>query len=434
MFQFYTAGLLLTGESWEPVRQSGVLVRGGKIEWIGPTAELENKVEGTEVEYFDFGSAATIMPGLIDSHVHLVFDGGPNPVEIVKHSNQSRQLAIMLRSARELLSVGVTTARDLGAPAGLDVVVRTAIEDGLARGPRLVTAGAPLTVTGGHCWFFGGECDGVEGVRRQVRQARKAGADCIKVMATGGVLTTETRPWRAQFADEELAAIVDEAHQQGMLVAAHAHGIDGIRRAVNAGVDSLEHFSFMDADGEMHEDIAVVETVAAQGIYVCKTISTAWTEWMHTPGLIPNHMLRSLADRGVMLVAGTDAGIDGAPHSEYVAGLEGMAWFGLTNREVLDAATVSAAQSLGLGNVTGSLAPGKRADLIVVEGNPVDNISALRHLTAVIAGGDRYVPEFTSRSSWSNVLGGVRVPGLAGHTLRAFLEEPEVAVHTNAKS
>jgi imidazolonepropionase-like amidohydrolase len=157
---------------------------------------------------------------------------------------------LMLHSARQLLGVGVTTARDLGGRGYLAVAVRDAIAAGLARGPRLVVAAAPVTVTGGHCWFMGGEADSEDDLRRVVRTHHKHGADLIKVMSTGGFMTEGSAPWYAQFTTAQLAVIVEEAARVDKPVAAHAHGIEGIRRAVEAGVTTIEHCSFVTETNE----------------------------------------------------------------------------------------------------------------------------------------------------------------------------------------
>src|SRR5262249_25093502 len=193
---------------------------------------------------------ATIMPGLIDSHVHLAFDGGPNPAARMRAETGEQQLMLMLRSARELLGVGVTTARDLGSRAYLAVAVRDAIAAGLARGPRLVVAACRTTVTGGHCWFMGGEADSEDDLRRLVRSHHKHGADLIKVMSTGGFMTTGSAPWYAQFTTAELAVIVEEAARVDKPVAAHAHGTEGIRRAVEAGGATTGNCSFSTQNNE----------------------------------------------------------------------------------------------------------------------------------------------------------------------------------------
>lgn len=152
------------------------------------------------------GRRPGILPGLVDAHVHLGFDGGPDPVARMRSATDAELLILMLRSARELLGAGVTTARDLGARSFLDVTVRDAVASGMARGPRMLCAGRPITVTGGHCWFMGAECDNAQAVRTMVRLHHKMGVDVIKVMSTGGFMTIGSAPWFAQFTGDELAA------------------------------------------------------------------------------------------------------------------------------------------------------------------------------------------------------------------------------------
>lgn len=398
MKSIYRAGRIFTGTSEEALLDGAVVVEDSLITWVGPSSELADTAEAIH----DLGDEATILPGLIDTLVHLVFDGSAHPVAVVEAANDPELLAIMFQSARQLLSVGVTTARDLGAPGLLDKAVRNAIAKGQARGPRMLVANAPLTVTGGHCWFFGAECDGVDEVRRQVRLARKNGADCIKIMSTGGNMTAGTMPSEPQFTQEELNAIVQEAHKYGLKVTAHAHGAEGIRRSILAGVDSLEHFSFTEADGSMREVAEIVQLAANAGTYVCKTICAAWAGLLATADdVVPLDMTRSLMDRGVRIVAGTDAGIDHTPHQEYVFGLEGMAAFGMTNEEVLISATRTAAESLGIAAVTGTIEVGKEADIIAVKGNPLQDLASLRNIIAVMTRGTPYTPEFSSTMAWA---------------------------------
>lgn len=388
--RFYTADRVLTGEKGELLEGAGVLVDGATIAWAGPAADLP--ADFGRVEQIPLGDV-TLLPGLIDSHVHLGFDGGPNPVARMKAETDAQQLVLMLHSARELLSVGVTTARDLGARSYLDVVVREAIDAGVACGPRLVTAGSPLTVTGGHCWFMGGECDTDDEVRRMVRLHHKKGVDLVKVMSTGGFMTAGSAPWFAQFTDGQLAAAVGEAHRLGKRVAAHAHGVEGIRRAVGAGVDTLEHCSFVLADGTMTVDEELVDRIVATGTYVCPTVNLRYAEFLATRGDTFKPSLPVLHEHGANIIAGTDAGIDNVPHHAYVAGLEGLVLAGLPTDEVLYAATARAAEALGLGDVTGRLRPGMAADLIAVEGNPLAEVSALRELRFVLTRGMRFRPD-----------------------------------------
>jgi len=216
-------------------------------------------------------------------------------------------------------------------------------------------------------------------------------------------MTAGTLPSEPQFTQEELDAIVAEAHKYGLKVAAHAHGAEGIRRSVLAGVDSVEHFSFTEADGSMREVAEIVQLAADAGTYVCKTVCGAWAGLLAADdNAVPLDMTRSLVDRGVRLVAGTDAGIDNTPHQEYVFGLEGMAAFGMSNAEVLLAATRTAAESLGIDAATGTLEAGKEADIIAVNGNPLEDLATLRNIITVMAKGTLYTPEFASTMAWAS--------------------------------
>ncbi|HUY44257.1 MAG TPA: amidohydrolase family protein [Streptosporangiaceae bacterium] len=263
----------------------------------------------------------------------------------------------MLHTARELLRAGVTTARDLGARSFLDVAVRDAIARGIADGPRLVTAARPLT-------------------------------------PTGGFMTDGSAPWFAQFSLAELTTVVAESHRLGKRVAAHAHGREGIARAVAARVDSIEHCSFAGQDGKFGSDFdpALADEIAAAGIYVCPTMNVHALTMRDRFGDALEKVITALHSRGVQLIAGTDAGIDNCPHGGYACGLEALAAAGLPPAEVLDAATLRAARALGVDDRTGSIAPGKDADIVAVRGDPLRDISALRRVELVVARGTQHVP------------------------------------------
>ncbi len=326
--RLYTADALLTGASAEVVRQGGVLIDGSRIVVACPSEALRSLGPGAEV--VELG-AVTLLPGLIDAHVHLGFDGGPDPVARMRAETDAEQLILMRSSARRLLQAGVTTARDLGARAFLDIAVRDAIDRGTAEGPRLVTAARPLTPTGGHCWFMGGECGSADELRRMVRLHHKMGADLVKVMSTGGFMTTGPAPWLAQFTLAELSAVTWEAHRLGQRVAAHAHGKEGIARAVAAGVDTIEHCSFAGPDGEFGSDFdpALAEEIAVAGIFVCPTINVTAPIMRERHGPVLEEVIMGLYQHGVPLIAGTDAGTDNCPHGSYVSGLEALAEAGL---------------------------------------------------------------------------------------------------------
>ena len=388
MPEVLTASRVMTGA--ETVTDGAVVIGDRTMDWVGPVSALP-------AEYLPLPQASypgsTIMPGLIDSHVHLGFDGGPNPAARMRAETDEQQLMLMLHSARELLGVGVTTARDLGARGYLAVAVRDAIAAGLARGPRLVVAACPVTVTGGHCWFMGGEADSEDDLRRLVRTHHKHGADLIKVMSTGGFMTTGSAPWYAQFTSAQLAVIVEEAARVDKPVAAHAHGTEGIRRAVDAGVTTIEHCSFVTETNERCFSEALAARIAERGMFVCPTISGNAPYVAELTGIVVGAHAKAMHEMGVRIIAGTDAGVDNNPHHQYVGGLEYLVTLGFQPAQVLAMATAEAAAALGLGAITGRLAPGYEADLLVVDGDPQADIAVLRELRRVIARGRDYVPD-----------------------------------------
>ncbi|MDQ8707128.1 amidohydrolase family protein [Streptomyces sp. LHD-70] len=286
------------------------------------------------------------------------------------------------------------TARDLGDRNWLALRLARAVVEGQAVGPRIVSAGTPVTPPGGHCWFLGGEVSGVEEVRRFVRRNAEAGAEVIKVMETGGGLTKGgAKSWESQFSDEELDALVEEARRAGLPVAAHAHGVDGITAAVEAGVDTIEHCTWMTEDGfDVRED--VLGQIIEKGIFVCPTVSPHWP-------MLPKFFgperaeamfdaVRTMAEAGARLIAGTDAGVQRAGFDGLPGSLTFYEHLGLANERILAMATTEAAHALGLGGKTGQLTPGYRADLLVVDGEPLADLRALRAVETVLAAGRQH--------------------------------------------
>lgn len=343
-------------------------------------------------EIVDLGDA-TLVPGLIDVHVHLGFDAGEDPVAQMLADDDATLLLRMRQAAQRALAAGITTVRDLGDRNFLGLALRDWYRSGAEVGPEIVVAGPPVTVTGGHCYFMGGEADGELEVRRGVRLRVKRGADVIKIMATGGHMTAGTNPLVPQFTVAEIAAAVEEAHRLGRKVTAHAHGASGIARAVEARVDGLEHCSFQVDDG-IHADQSVIDRIAAQKIAVCPTVG-------RPPGRpIPPAFLARMEARmkvlermhraGCNLVGGTDAGISGVPHDSLPYGVAVLAnEAGLGAAKALRAATAGSAAACGLGERKGRLAAGYDADILAVAGNPLEEIAALRSVAAVFKGGLR---------------------------------------------
>lgn len=390
--KLYTAGLVLTQNKGQSYAPGAVLVDENKIAWVGDSADFPAGDYPPELEVEALGDV-TIMPGLIDAHVHLAFDGGPAPATRMMAEDDIHQTALMLRSARQLLSVGVTTARDLGARGYLGPAVRDIIAAGTARGPRILTAAAPITVTGGHCWFMGGEADSLDEVRTLVRRHHKYGADLIKVMSTGGFMTAGSAPWYAQFDQDQLTAIVTEAGRVGKRVAAHAHGLEGIQRALSAGVTTLEHCSFARPDGSHEVDAELADRIAGSEAYVSPTINFRIPQLVELTNGRFRPALGELYRRGCKIIASTDCGIDNNPHYAFPQALAAMVELGMTNQDVLDAATAVPAAALGISGRTGKLAIGLDADLIAVGGDPRSDISVINDLRLVLSRGTAFTPD-----------------------------------------
>jgi imidazolonepropionase-like amidohydrolase len=294
----------------------------------------------------------------------------------------------MASNGRKMQRAGITTVRDLGAPTGLSIELREALDAGLAEGPRLLVAGAPITTTGGHCWFMGGECDGEIGIRRNVREHVKAGTDWIKVMATGGNMTPRTNTFAPQFTVEELRALIEEAHRLRRKVAAHAHGIEGIRVATEAGVDCIEHCSFTVPSG-YEQDSELIAQIAAKGILVSPTVSVGFRNWPEDGRKQQRGaVLKALIDAGCAVLMSTDCGIPGVPHEALAGGMEVLQEAtGSSAVEILKLATSRSAELLGLPD-RGAIEAGRLADLLVVEGDPTTDLAALQRVRMVIQGGD----------------------------------------------
>ncbi|WP_432000198.1 amidohydrolase family protein [Streptomyces sioyaensis] len=383
-----TADLVLTGRADQEIRDGAVLVDAGVITAVGTAAELAATVDPGVRRLRCPG--ATVLPGLIDCHVHLAFDAGPDPVRAVTQAAPDELAAAMADRAGQFLAAGVTTVRDLGDRDDLTISLRAAIASGKATGPRILAATAPLTPPGGHCGFFGGEVTTDGDIRKQIARNAAAGADLIKVMASGGALTPGgPRMWESQFTRAQLRLIVEEAAGHGLEVAAHAHGTAAIADCVEAGVRTLEHCSWRTAEGVTY-DPEITRRIVENDIAVCRCVSGDWQLFLQKLG--PEgaeamvRVIRDMREAGVRFIAGTDAGVPGARFGDYVGMLEFFASLGFTPAEILDMATVDAARALGLTD-TGALRPGLRADLLVVDGNPLHELEALRRVRHVFMNG-----------------------------------------------
>lgn len=334
----------------------------------------------------------TVLPGLVETHLHLAFDASTDIVAPLLREPDDRLLQDMAARARTALEAGVTTVRDLGDRRFLSLRLREQLRADSV-GPNLLVSGPPLTRTRGHCWFLGGEADTVEELRLAVRRRAELSCDAVKVVVTGGVLTPGFAPHESQYDAEHLRAVVREAHAFGLPVAAHAHGPDGIRDSVEAGVDSVEHCTWFTADG-VAVDRNVVRRMAATGTVLGATLGQLTGH--PVPPVIAQRQetyyrtVLACMEAGVPVVCGTDGGIGPAkPHDVLPHAVIELVERGVPFAAALATATTTAAAACGVGDRTGRIAVGYDADLLAVRGDPQVYPRALLDVAAVYRRGVR---------------------------------------------
>jgi imidazolonepropionase-like amidohydrolase len=384
----YLAVHVFDGTSEGVVEDGAVVVEDGQIASVGPARALPPNTETV-----DLGDV-TLMPGLVDAHVHLVWDASAEPHDVVERESRALTVLRCAKNAALHLRAGVTTVRDVGSTDGLAVEIGRAVELGILSGPRVVAAGRAIAMTGGHGWFLGREADGPDALRRAVREEIKAGASCIKLMASGGVYGHAEEPGSPQLTVEEMRSGVEEAHKAGRKVAAHAYSVEAINNALEAGVDSVEHGSFLDRE--------TAQRMREEGTYLVPTMSVYSAMAEKGPGFgSPEYITRKTAEVleaggeafrlalevGVPVAAGTDCGAPGHPHGTLPEELRIMVEAGATPQQALSFGTSAAAELLGLGDEVGALEPGKRADLLAVAGDPTVDIQSLREARLVLRDG-----------------------------------------------
>jgi imidazolonepropionase-like amidohydrolase len=383
----YENGHIVDGQ--RDIRNGYLITEGAKIVAVGSGDPKRGSSSGS-VNHVDL-AGRTMLPGFIDCHVHLTMHAEPAPTPIV--SPMEQMVAVMRASINALntLHSGVTTVRDCGAPHQIDFALRRAAEDGLCLTPRLLLSGRALCMTGGHGWhLLGREVDGADQVRRAAREQIKAGADNIKLIASGGILTRGTDIGNPQFTVEEMRAAVEEAHSAGKTANAHAHGAEGIKRAVAAGVDSIEHGYFIDSEGidmMLARSTVLVATSAAVRNVVSYGVAAGIPQHIaeKAQSAIHAHVsgFRSAHKAGVHLAMGTDSGVPFTRHGNNLDELKYLVEMGLSPQEAIRVATLDSARLLRLDDRIGSLDVGKNADLIIVDGDPITDISVLRATTSI---------------------------------------------------
>ncbi|WP_224268535.1 metal-dependent hydrolase family protein [Haloprofundus salinisoli] len=331
----------------------------------------------------------TVLPGLVDAHVHFSLSGEVSVEEVVGMSDAELAL-VEARNARKTLESGVTGVRAMGA-RDVDTVVKRAVENGDVSGPRMVANCRSITITGGHGHHLGREIDGPDDARQAVREQVKRGAEFIKFMTTGGVTTPGSDPDAVAMTDEELHALVDEAHRRGVHAATHAHGGEGVKAAVEAGVDTVEHGTFLDDEAiEMlvAEDVTLVPTLSAPYHIIRNTEMATEESARKTRDVYERHIdsYRRAVEAGVKIAGGTDAGTPFNAHGSNATEISFMAEYGMTETEAIRAMTETAADVVGLEG-SGTLEPGTDADLLVVDGDPTDDVTRLNNPEAVLKGG-----------------------------------------------
>jgi imidazolonepropionase-like amidohydrolase len=322
---------------------------------------------------------ATAMPGLIDAHVHMVLDpDNPTPPAL----GEGGDPAAMRRRAASMIAAGITSARDLGGGAWLELELRDAIVSGEAMGPRLVCSGQPITSPGGHCHFWGGEAEDLESAQAVIARQVERGVDLIKVMATGGRFTRGSKPLEPQFDVDTLTGIVSAAGDSGLMVAAHCHGTPGIEAAALAAVHSIEHCSWVGAEGwasDYRED--VTDIMVEKGTWISPTIHKNWQRFIDSNSATLTRMRQALInmrEAGIGFMASTDAGIPGVFHHHLPEALAVFAAVAqMSAEQTLRSATSAAAEGIGLGAETGRLRPGFVADVLIVDGDPLTSLDCL---------------------------------------------------------
>jgi imidazolonepropionase-like amidohydrolase len=408
-FTILTAARLVDGSGGAPLDDAAVLIEAETIVAVGRRSDVRAP-DGASAALHDFGDA-TILPGLVDGHTHLVGVGDGTRGDDVAAQGDDLLLIRATVNGRAMLHSGVTTIRENGSMKKIAFSVREAIRRGIADGPRMLVSGRALTITGGHLHWFGGEADGPDDLRRAIRQLVKEGADFIKVMASGGSTRT-SHPYLPAFTSTELEAIVDEAHRHGRLTAAHAVPNSAIEACLDGGIDMVIHCSMTDETGAYRYRLDLADRMAAAGVWVNPTMHDirAWLWHLRDEQAAGRtaaepyagtydemqrlydaklDAVRRLHAAGVRLMAGSDSAWGRYPAGRGWLEMDALTDAGLSNAEAIVAGTRASAEAIGVGDVAGTLAVGRPADILVVAGDPLRDLGVLDDPIAVFQAGRR---------------------------------------------
>ncbi|MGQ0569482.1 MAG: amidohydrolase family protein [Armatimonadota bacterium] len=384
------AGSLIDGAGGPPAHGAAVVVERGKIIAVRTGPGWKDTHGDGVVDCTDL----TVLPGMIDAHVHLTFNAGPDNADVIQTLVTENDMMLALRAmanAQDALRAGVTTVRDCGGRGLATLAVRDAVARGLVTGPRILVSGMPITTTAGHLHYCGLLADTSDELRQAVRAMCEAGVDFIKICATGGMMTEGSHPLRPQYGPDDLQITVKEAHHLGRPVAAHVLNAEAIRYCVAAGVDTFEHCLWQAPDGRMEYDEAVALEIVRSRRHVGVTGSGVVRQLLPAAGDLPDEGAkkhaalwerfageRAMRASGVRMMLHTDAGVRFTPFAEFARALEvAILGIGITPMEAISMVTRVPAEGLGLGADLGTVEPGKQADLVAVEGDPLADVSNL---------------------------------------------------------
>ena len=387
------AGYLIDGISDAGKKDQALIIKAGKIVEITEIKaelwKLEENYQG-KAQIID-ARDKTVMPGLINGHCHLCFSSSDRPAEDIFEDDSMLLAFRSQQHAAEALAVGVTTVRDCGSRDKIVLELRDAVNAGIIKGSRIISCGRPLTSTGGHCWFLGGETDGVEGVRRKVREILKDGADFVKMMVSGGNMTPGSGPNIRQFGEKELRVAAEEAHMHGKFLSVHVHSADSVKEAFQAGADIFDHCSWKRGDGTDYDE-RFAEKMIEQGIFFCPALGAPyrmnpaqwfqdkpekiefWKIFREQRFTLARKMIRS----GIQVIGGDDAGCRMTKFYDYWKGLKLMEdALEMRPIDVIKSTTSTTAKAIGMEKKIGSLQKGMEADFLIIDGNPEKNLNCL---------------------------------------------------------